>query len=306
MTSSCGHNWGQKSIIWTIYISRNRTKGVTWSPGQPTPTHPLKSATINIYRMTSSNGNIFRVAGPLCGEFTGRRWNPLTNANDVEFWYFLWSAPWVNNREAGDFRRLRAHHDVIVMFTISELTHKGQPVLVCVPGQLWPWCSCDRRCWFLNDCCLDAPLHCFGANNTDIRQNRDTIWFTAWWRNDDGTNDVRVLYHRHDHYDDVVMGAMASQITSFAIVYSTVYSDADQRNHQSSASLAFVQGIHRGPVNSPHKMPVTWKMSLFDDVIMINPSTTNEYKVQAIPLITAAECFSFNGGCEKSYKVSAK
>ena len=43
------------------------------------------------------------------------------------------------------------------------------------------------------------------------------------------------------------MGAVASQITSLTIVYSTIYSDADQRTHQSSASLAFVRGIHRGP-----------------------------------------------------------
>ena len=49
------------------------------------------------------------------------------------------------------------------------------------------------------------------------------------------------------------MGAMVSQITSLTIVYSTVYSDADQRRHQSSTSLAFVRGIHQGPVNSPHK-----------------------------------------------------
>ena len=62
--------------------------------------------------------------------------------------------------------------------------------------------------------------------------------------------------------------AMASQITSLAIVYSTVYSGADQRKHQSSASLAFVRGIHRWPVNSPHKWPVTRKMCPFDDVIM--------------------------------------
>ena len=64
------------------------------------------------------------------------------------------------------------------------------------------------------------------------------------------------------------MGAIASQITSLTIVFSTVYSDADQRKYQSSASLAFVQGIHRGPVNSPHKWPVTRKMFPFDDVIM--------------------------------------
>ena len=67
------------------------------------------------------------------------------------------------------------------------------------------------------------------------------------------------------------MGSMASQITSLAIVYSTVYSDADQRKHQSSASLAFVWGSHRGPVNSWHKWPVTRKMFPFDDVIMKTP-----------------------------------
>ena len=70
------------------------------------------------------------------------------------------------------------------------------------------------------------------------------------------------------HYGDVIMGAMASRITSLTIVCTTVYSGADQRKHQSSASLAFVRGIHRGPVNSPHKRPVTRKMSPFDDVIM--------------------------------------
>ena len=64
------------------------------------------------------------------------------------------------------------------------------------------------------------------------------------------------------------MDAMASQITSLTIVYSTVCSSADQRKHQSSASLAFVRGIHRWPVNSPHKWPVKRKMLPFDDVIM--------------------------------------
>ena len=71
------------------------------------------------------------------------------------------------------------------------------------------------------------------------------------------------------HYNDVIMGAIASQITSLTIVYSIVYSDADQRKHQSSASLAFVRGIHREPVNSPHKWPVTRKMFPFQDFIML-------------------------------------
>ena len=64
----------------------------------------------------------------------------------------------------------------------------------------------------------------------------------------------------YQHYNDVIMGSMASQVTSLTIVYSTVYSGADQRKHQSSTSLAFVRGINRGPVNSPHKWPVTRKM----------------------------------------------
>ena len=64
------------------------------------------------------------------------------------------------------------------------------------------------------------------------------------------------------------MGETASQITSLTNVYSAFYSDTDQRKHQSSASLAFVRGIHRGPVNSPHKWPVTRKKFPFDDVVM--------------------------------------
>ena len=64
------------------------------------------------------------------------------------------------------------------------------------------------------------------------------------------------------------MSLMASQITSLAIVYSPVCSGTDQRKHQSSASLAFVRGNSPGPVNSPHKRPVTRKMLPFDDVIM--------------------------------------
>ena len=79
--------------------------------------------------------------------------------------------------------------------------------------------------------------------------------------------------------NDVTMGAMASQITSLMIVYSIIYSDAGQRKHQSSASLAFVWGIHRGPANSPHRWPVTRKMFTFDDVIMAFPIVPSESKL---------------------------
>ena len=64
------------------------------------------------------------------------------------------------------------------------------------------------------------------------------------------------------------MSAMASEITSLVVVYLTVYSGADQRKHQSSASLAFPRGINWRPVSSPHKGSVTRKMFPFDDVIM--------------------------------------
>ena len=79
------------------------------------------------------------------------------------------------------------------------------------------------------------------------------------------------------HYNDVIMTAMASQITDVSIVCSTVCSGADQRIHQNSASLAFVRGIHRWPVDSPYKGPVTQKMFPFDDVIMAESNFTSWY-----------------------------
>ena len=78
---------------------------------------------------------------------------------------------------------------------------------------------------------------------------------------------LAVLQKAKFHYNDVLMSEIASQITSVPTVCSTIYSGADQRKHQSSASLAFVQGIHRWSVNSPHKRPVTRKKFPFDDVI---------------------------------------
>ena len=67
------------------------------------------------------------------------------------------------------------------------------------------------------------------------------------------------------HCDDVIMSTITSQITSPTVVYSTVYSDADQRKHQSSRHWPLC-----GPVNSPHKGPVTREMFPFDDVIILN------------------------------------
>ena len=85
-----------------------------------------------------------------------------------------------------------------------------------------------------------------------------------WWRKWSSVT----CFIIDSHHTDVKMSAMGSQITSLPIVYSIVYCGADQRKHQSSASLAFVRGIHRWPVNSPHKRLVTRIMLPFDDVII--------------------------------------
>ena len=105
------------------------------------------------------------------------------------------------------------------------------------------------------------PLYIFRVHLKCIIVNHILSHTDPHWMDDRG---LKIIL-----YITVTSCAIASQITSLTIVYSTVYSDADQRKHQSSASLAFVWGIHRGPVNSPHKWPVTRKMFPFDDVIMI-------------------------------------
>ena len=79
---------------------------------------------------------------------------------------------------------------------------------------------------------------------------------------------IALFHYSSVHHNDVIMSSMASQITGVSIVCSTVWSDADQRKHQSSALLAFVRGIHRWPMDSPHVRPVKRKMFPFDDVIM--------------------------------------
>ena len=88
------------------------------------------------------------------------------------------------------------------------------------------------------------------------------------------------------HYSDVMMGAIASQITSIMIIHSTVSSDADKRKHKSSALLAFVRGIQRGPLNSPHKWPVTRIMFPFDDVIM--KSAQKRHSISRRPTVRMA------------------
>ena len=112
--------------------------------------------------MTSSNGNIFRVTGHLCGEFTGLRWIPRTKASDAELWSFLliciWINGWVNNRKAGDLRSYPAHSDVTVMHTECdsqiwamehELYHGGNDHLFIKLEHSWQTTEWNKESsWF--------------------------------------------------------------------------------------------------------------------------------------------------------------
>ena len=134
-------------------------------------------------------------------------------------------------------------------------------------------------------------------NSCSVLLQHDTgsfihIFHGCFWRR--GHHATKAAFtNMGKHYSDVIMGAMASQITGVSIVFSTVCSGADQRKHQSSALLVFVRGIHRWPVNSPHKGPVTRKMFPFDDVIMIyHKQATIRYA--CIPNTGAYIWFIFN------------
>ena len=106
------------------------------------------------------------------------------------------------------------------------------------------------------------------------------LYISRWWRQTWDTppyltvvnqSEARISTEHGINYNDVIMGKKASQITGLTIVCSPVYSGADQRKFQSSTSLAFLRGIHRWPVNSPHKGPVRRKMLPFDyDYVIMN------------------------------------
>ena len=98
-----------------------------------------------------------------------------------------------------------------------------------IPGHCWNWyhsAQSFNKVW----------RHCYLFADIQVRCRNPMVWNKA-----DSHNNVCTV----THHCDVIMTTIASQITSLTVVYSTVYSDADQRKHQSSASLAFVWGIHR-------------------------------------------------------------
>ena len=89
------------------------------------------------------------------------------------------------------------------------------------------------------------------------------------------------------HYNGVIISAMAFQITSFSTICPTACSGADQRKHQSSASLSIVRGIHGGgDIPLTHKVPVTLKMFPFDDVTR-NRNTWDSFHTSSMCLLFA-------------------
>ena len=80
----------------------------------------------SLLMVTSSNGNIFCVTDPLCGEFTSHRWSPRTKTNDTELWCMngIWINGWIDNREAGDLGCHHAHYDIISKVSTKSLVVK--------------------------------------------------------------------------------------------------------------------------------------------------------------------------------------
>ena len=115
---------------------------------------------------------------------------------------------------------------------------------------------------------MKANVDSFTAYLDILKFNLDVIVCTETWL-DKSNSDNSNSHDSNSLNSDVKMSTMASQITGVSIVYSTVCSGAGQRKHQSSAPLAFVWGMHRWPMNAPHKGPVTRNMFPFDDVIML-------------------------------------
>ena len=139
-------------------------------------------------------------------------------------------------------------------------------VVHCTPGNKPQWNLNRNLCIFIQENASENVVWKMAVflSRAQCVFNKINIFFIPRWC---------CVPHSANYYNDVIMGATVSQISSLAIIYWTAYSGADQRKHKSSASLAFVRGIHRGPVISPHKWPVTGEMFPLDDVIMVYAQT---------------------------------
>ena len=133
------HQRGSSAFSWDEFWSNIMGKKKWVSRITTTSLQAIEICPRNVM-MTSSNGNIFWVTGPLCEEFPSHRWIPHTKACDSELWCILWSAPWingwVNNCEPGDGRHQCTHYDVTVMVLCGSI---WQITLVCAPQGASTW-----------------------------------------------------------------------------------------------------------------------------------------------------------------------
>ena len=216
----------------------------------------------------------FRNTGPLCGE-SGRRGFPSQRTSDVVLWCFL-CCLLENCLQSRVSRYLRhfMHCCYVLLLNIDQfhpcIVKQSWRICANIKYQSTKCCNTTKRkqsitqtCTYFITCSAMCILYHLSRKIRKLHSIRPISGLSQLRPSD--------AYICAIHYDDVIISAMASQITSLTIVYSIVYSGADQRKHQSSASLAFVRVMHRWPVNSPHKGPVTRKMFPFDDVIMMSP-----------------------------------
>ena len=141
---------------------------------------------------------------------------------------------------------------------------------------------CSRFYTFYTDICLCGCAFVCSLSiqsctyrrliNHQISADSSTKWVVT-------VDDYILLFH----YIDFIMSALPSQITCVSIVCSAVCLGADQINHQSSASLAFVRGIHRRPVDSPHKGPVARKRFPFDYNENLGIDTKLDFRSGMVP-----------------------
>ena len=135
--------------LFLLCFTLSALAGPMFVAASQTSLQPLNLTREKIHIMTSLNGNIFRETCTLCGEFTGHRWIPRTKDRDAELWWFLWSAPWINDwvntREVGDLRHQSTHYEVIVMYTQQllwrfTLIYEHPPVRIrTISPILSPW-----------------------------------------------------------------------------------------------------------------------------------------------------------------------
>ena len=120
--------------------------------------------------------DIFRVTDHLCEEYTGHRWIPLTKASNAELWCFLWTNGWVNNRDAGDLRRHRAHYDVTLMVSQGQFRHSRHSH-ICLNVNETTLINGTSITWITRSWCYDD--HKTKHNHTGYVIHR---MHSAWWR----------------------------------------------------------------------------------------------------------------------------